>query len=341
MSYFKSIVESDESGVFIIAEACDNHMGSLDMAKSLARAAKYAGANAVKFQHHLVEEEMRDNQLSSSNFSEPLHVFLKRNSLTLDDHVQLKKFCDEIGIIYLCTPFSYKAAVEIEHLVPFYKIGSGEFQDYWFLDKLFLHEKPVIVSSGMSTEDEIVSWYRRYNRYKDRIAILNTLSEYPPILDDMNLKFIARLKSIVDDCVVIGHSDHSQTSFTSVLAVSMGAEIIEKHLTLSHFVYGPDKDVSLNVEEFKVMVNDVRQTRKTLGKEKIIHTGERDIRKWAYRSVVYSRDLKSGSQVSLEDIKTKRPGDGEFLSTDYELLLGKVLIKDVKANDQAQKVDYE
>ncbi len=340
MKYFTQLVNSVEGGVFVIAEACDNHMGSIDMAKYLVDAAKFCGADAVKFQHHIVEEEMIKNAITSSNFSEPLHDFLQRNSLTLADHIELKDYCDKRGILYLCTPFSFKAAIEINNLVPFFKIGSGEFQDFWYLDRLSSLNKPILFSCGMCTEDEIVFWKNRFKSKFENFAILNTISEYPPVLEDMNISFIKRLINIFNSEIIIGHSDHTQTSFTSVLAVSKGARIIEKHLTLSHFVKGPDKDVSLDIDEFAKMVQEVKSTLKTLGEKKLVQAREKDIRAWAYRSMVYAKDLNKGDILSLDDIKSKRPGDGDFLSSEYESLVGRVLNKSVKSNSKIKRGDF-
>ena len=159
---------------------------------------------------------------------------------------------------------------------------------------------------------------------------MNTISEYPPLFEDMNLNFIQKLKNIVK-CTV-GHSDHTQTIFTSVIAVANGAKIIEKHLTISHDVNGPDKDVSLDGNEFKDLVTTLRKVSKTLGDDKTIQDNELQIRKWAYRSVVFSKKLSSGHVISHDDIKTKRPGTGEILSVDYQKVIGKKLKVDVDAN---------
>lgn len=331
MKFFTNLVQKSKGSVYIIAEACDNHMGSLDIAKALAKSAKFAGADAVKFQHHLVDEEMLRTELMSDNFNETLDKFLDRNALSLEDHRLLKTFCDNIGITYLCTPFSFKAAEEINDLVPFFKIGSGEFQDFWYLDKLILLKKPIIFSSGMCTVSEIKNWVSRYkNKFVD-FAIMNTISEYPPKMEDMNLNFIQKLKELTSN--VVGHSDHTQSTFTSVIAVSNGAEIVEKHLTVSHLVDGPDSTVSLDPNEFKCLVDDLRLVNKTLGYEKKIQKKEEEIRAWAYRSIVFNMDLKKGSIITVDNIISKRPGVGEVSSSDYEKIIGKKLNIDVKKDD--------
>ena len=146
--------------VYIIAEACDNHMGSLDAAKEMCRQAKLAGCDCIKFQHHLPDEEMLPDVPMTSNFDIPLYEFLKRYALTLDQHKELMDFCDEIGIQYLCTPFSLKAAQELNELgVAAFKIGSGEMDDIPMLKAIAKMGKPMIVSTGMATMDEIKRTY--------------------------------------------------------------------------------------------------------------------------------------------------------------------------------------
>ena len=144
---------------FIIAEACDNHKGDIEVAKKMISEAKIAGADAIKFQHHLPEEEMLPDIPMSDNFEEPLFEFLKKFALTLDQHIDLKNYCDKENIIYMCTPFSLKAAREINNLVPLFKIGSGEMTDIPSLKAIAKLKKPMILSTGMSSFEEIDRTY--------------------------------------------------------------------------------------------------------------------------------------------------------------------------------------
>jgi N,N'-diacetyllegionaminate synthase len=329
MRFFKSLVSNVLGGVYIIAEGCDNHMGSTIVAKALIDAAVTSGADAIKFQHHLVDEEMLVNDLSSDNFDEPLHEFLRVNALSLEQHRELKAYCDSVNVTYLCTPFSYRAALEIKDLVPFFKIGSGEFQDYWYIDKLAKLNKPIIFSTGMCDENEIKTWLARYLNKIEDFALLNCISEYPPKYEDLNIRFLDKLQGM-SSCV-IGHSDHSPTIGSSISAVSLGARIIEKHITLSHFIAGPDASVSLDPEEFKAMVDAVRLVRQTLGNSKVIQEKERPVRDWAYRSIISARSIKAGQTLTLDDLCTKRPGNG-ILSVHYESVLGKKAKQDISKN---------
>ena len=329
MNFFEDLVNEVSGGVYVIAEGCDNHMGSTIVAKALVDAAIDSGADAIKFQHHIVDEEMLINDLSSDNFAEPLHEFLRVNALSLEQHFELKAYCDAKKITYLCTPFSYKAACEIQELVPFFKIGSGEFQDYWYIDRLIDLKKPIIFSTGMCDENEVKIWLKKYSNNIEDFALLNCISEYPPKYEDLNIRFLEKLQDM-SSCV-IGHSDHSPTIGSSISAVCLGARIIEKHITLSHFVGGPDASVSLNPEEFKAMADAVKLVRVTLGDSKVIQDKERPIRDWAYRSVIAARPIQAGQVITLDDLCTKRPGNG-ILSVDYEDLLGKKAKKNIDKN---------
>ena len=172
--------ETGGNEVFIITEACDNHLGNINIAIEMIKQAKQAGADCIKFQHHLPDEEMLPNTPMSSNFDEPLYDFLKKYALTLDQHIILKKVCEEEGILYLCTPFSYKAAEELNNIgVKFFKIGSGEMSDIPTLKKISKFNKPIFISTGMSTFDEII---RTYDSLKDEKInyreIQHTFTEY-------------------------------------------------------------------------------------------------------------------------------------------------------------------
>lgn len=167
--------------VFVIAEGCDNHMGNMDAAKEMCRQAKLAGADCIKFQHHLPDEEMLKDVPMTSNFDIPLYDFLKLHALTLDQHVELMKYCKEIGILYLCTPFSLKAAYELNEIgVSAFKIGSGEMTDIPTIQAIAKLGKPMIVSTGMCTMEEIGRTYEALVEAGAEFAFTNCLSEYPP-----------------------------------------------------------------------------------------------------------------------------------------------------------------
>lgn len=306
-------------------------MGSLDAAKEMCRQAKLAGCDCIKFQHHLPDEEMLPDVPMTSNFDIPLYEFLKRYALTLDQHKELMDFCDEIGIQYLCTPFSLKAAQELNELgVAAFKIGSGEMDDIPMLKAIAKMGKPMIVSTGMATMDEIKRTYDVLADEGIEFALMNCLSEYPPCYEDVNLGVIEQMQSEFPKAV-IGHSDHTPDLYTSFAAVAKGAKIIEKHVILDKRTPGPDQSVSIDFFELRQLVDGIRKVEAALGSEKKVHSSEKGIREWAHRSVVSLVDIPVGATITQEMIWSKRPGTG-IPSYRMDEVIGKVAKREIKAN---------
>lgn len=324
----------------IIAEACDNHFGSLDKAKKMIINAKKSGADIIKFQHHIPDEEMLKKVPKSQNFKISLYNFLKKYAFSIEDHYKLKEFCKVNSIEYLCTPFSYRAAEELNEIgVKFFKIGSGEFTDLMFIDKLLKFKKPIIFSTGMSSMKEIdfmCNYLKRKNA--KNIAIMNCTSEYPPKIEDINLGFIKYLKQKYKN-FVIGHSDHTNSIYTSIGAVTLGAKIIEKHVYLDGFNNGPDKDVSINFKNFSRLVDGIRTVEKALGTIKKVYKKEISIRKWARRSLVSTCNIAKGDIMTEKNFFSKRPNSG-IPSKDYKKIIGKRAKRDIKKDTVLKKAFF-
>lgn len=319
------------SPVYIIAEACDNHMGDLNVAHEMCRLAKLSGADAIKFQHHLVDEEMLPEVPSSDNFEEPLYEFLKKNALSIECHKSLKEYCESLDITYLCTPFSWSAARELSQLdVLAYKIGSGEMTDIPTLVKIANLGKPMLISTGMSDFEEIDRTYSALAQQKVEFALMNCVSEYPPVYEDMNLNVIGRMKEEFS-AAVIGHSDHSPDLFTSFAAVALGAKILEKHVIIDKRTPGPDQSVSIDFVELAALVEGVRKIEASLGNKKVVHDRESQIRAWALRSLVSIKNIKKGQVITKDMIWSKRPGTG-IPSYKMEQFIGRVASRDIVAN---------
>ena len=324
---------------FIISEACDNHLGNLETAKEMALQSKLAGANAVKYQHHLPDEEMlKEGVPMSSNFNMPLYEFLQLYALTLDQHRELKAYCDEIGIIYMCTPFSKKAAIEINELVPAFKIGSGELTDIPTLKVIAELGKPIILSTGMSVWEEIDETVEAISPINDQIMLMNCTSEYPPKYEDLNLEVIKSLEERYG--VPIGHSDHSPDIYSCFGAVSLGAKLIEKHLILDKKQPGPDQSVSIEPFELYQLVDGIRKIEASLGKEKKVNDLEKPIRTWARRSIVTLKNVPAGTTLTEDLIWTKRPGTG-VAAKHLEEFLGKKVTRDLNKDYLIQWDDIE
>lgn len=329
----------EKSPCYIIAEACVNHMGKIETAKELALSAKNAGANSIKFQYHIPDEEMLKEVPNSENFDEPLYEILKKLALKHKEHEELIKYCKEINITYLCTPFSYKAAEKLNTLgITAFKIGSGEFMDFPFLKKIGEFNKPLILSTGMCSLKEIDETVEFLNKNKIEFALMNCTSEYPPVYEDINLNFIPFMKSRYKK--IIGHSDHTPDIYTSFAAVSLGAKIIEKHFILDKTTPSPDRCVSIVPSELKMLVDGIRKIEAGLKSDKKLKNKEKEIRNWAYRSVVTIKDIKKGETLTQENIWTKRPGTG-IPAKEYFSLIGKKAKKDLEKDTIIERKDIK
>ena len=331
MKKFKDFNIGYDFPIFIIAEAGDNHMGSLDTAMKMCLDAKLSGASAVKFQHHLPDEEMLKDIPMSDNFEEPLYDFLVKNALKIKDHVELMKYCGEIGIEYMCTPFSYKAAVELKEIgLKIFKIGSGEMTDIPSLLKIADLGNPMIVSTGMCDYHEIERTYKALIEHGVELALTNCVSEYPPKYEDVNFGVIKELKSRFPKAL-IGHSDHTPDIYTCIASVVHKPAIIEKHVILDKRTPGPDQSVSLDFNDFKNLCDGIRKVEAAMGSEKKVHTKEEQIREWAFRSVVSTREIKKGEKINDHMVWTKRPGTG-IPSHKINEVIGKVAQNNIKEN---------
>lgn len=330
-----------DSPAYIIAEAGDNHMGSLEVAKEMARLAKISGADAVKFQHHIPDEEMLPDTPMSDNMIEPLYDFLKRNALSIEDHKKICEYCKSIGIQYLCTPFSFAAAVELHenNILDAIKIGSGEMTDIPSLLKMSKFNIPMIVSTGMCTLEEIEETYHALTEAGVQLALLNCVSEYPPVYEDINLGVIKTLQARFKKAV-IGQSDHTPSNYTCFAAVTLGAKIIEKHVIINKLTPGPDQSVSLDFNEFSDLVRGIRIIEAASGSSKTVHKKEHAIRNWAFRSLVATREIKAGETITESDIWSKRPGTG-IPSKHMNQMIGKVAKVDIPKNKLLSWDDVE
>ncbi len=337
-----TFLEKIKSGeTYLIAEGADAHYGDLHRAKLMIKEAKNAGVSAIKFQHHLPDEEMLPEIPMSENMKEPLYEFLKRNALTIEQHVELAAFCKEIGIDYLCTPFSLKAAHELEERISpiAYKIGSGELLDHPTILKIMEFKKPMIISTGMATKEEIDSTYNLFNHYEYGLVLMNCTSAYPPRPEDIHLRFIQEMKTRYPKAV-IGHSDHTSGIETMIAAFTLGATVLEKHVTISHELSGPDDSVSIDFNDLGKLQMILDGLAISLRAEKVVHETEWEIRSWAHRSLVYLKDLPIGHRIQEEDIWGKRPGTG--VPARYrEAYIGRELKSEVKGNTLLNDEDFK
>lgn len=320
----------EASRPLVVAEACDNHFGSLDRAFAMIDAAHAAGADVVKFQHHIARAEMLQDLPLSDNFDESLWEFLERCALSVDDHAKVMAHAEQRGIQYLCTPFSIVAARELQTLgLREFKIGSGELRDLWYLEQLAEMADHLILSTGMCTPEEIDATVQAIGG-KVRVSLMNCTSAYPTRHADVTLSMIPVLKQRYPE-LSIGHSDHTPDNYTCFGAVALGATMVEKHFTLDRSLGGPDASVSIEPDELADLVAGVRAIGEASHGEKRIRDSESPVRAWAYRSVVTTQAIPKGTTLGPEHICTKRPGTG-IASADYRQVLGCVATTDLDDN---------
>lgn len=325
----------------VIAEIADAHYGDLARAKEMARLAKEVGCDFAKFQHHLPKHEMLRVIPDSANMKEPLFDFLVKNALSIEQHVELARYCEQIGIEYLCTPFSREAAIELEERISpnLYKIGSGEMTDFPTLEIVAAFGKPMILSTGMSSISEIDETYEFILEKVPQLILMNCTSAYPPAASDIFLKFIPMMIQRYPKAI-IGHSDHMPTIYTSLGAVALGARIVEKHVTIDSSLIGPDDSVSISFNDMKQLVLGIHEIDTASQTDKRVLESELPIQKWARRSLVYLKNLESGTVITSEDIWGKRPGTG-VPSKYFSNFVGKKLKNSVYVDTLLSPDDFE
>lgn len=327
-----SLTVASDAPAVIIAELACEHRGDMEAAKALIRAAKEAGADIAKFQLHIPEEEMvGEHELMKFWAGSMQEILDEVNFETAEEHAELKRYCDQVGIQYLCTPFCIGASDVLETVgVDGYKTGSGELTNLPMLRHIAKKGKPIIVSTGMSTIDEIDDVVAVLKEEKVPFVLTHCLSEYPASYEHMNLGLI-RTYAARYGCHV-GWSDHA-TDWNGVLAaVALGARVIEKHMTIRS-LHGPDDLVSLDPAQFADMVKAVRAVERALGDTRSVSEKEEEVRRWAHHSVVAARPIKAGEVFSRENLVPKRPGAGipaSYLDARYDgKLLGKRAARDL------------
>jgi len=293
--------------VIFIAEAAVEHMGSVEVAKAMIDAAKDSGADIIKFQMHIPEAEMIPGSITFWGGS--LDEVLAKYNLTLNDHIELIKYSDSVGIQYLCTPFCSAAADILDELgVPAFKIGSGEMTNIPMLKHIAKKKKPMIISTGMATIEEITDTVNAMKFEDVEFILTNCTSIYPPRYDQVNLGAINKMTKKFN--ILVGHSDHTPDIWTALGAASLGAVLIEKHFTIDRRLKGPDHAVSLEPHEFKIMVEATRKIEAAMGSEIKIYAEEQVVSKWAHHSVVAVQSIPCGTKITSNMVDVKRPGDG-------------------------------
>ena len=311
----------------IIAEVGSVHDGSLGNAKKLAYAAKIAGANTVKFQLHIAEEETLLNAKSPNYFTDETRFeYFKRTAFSFRQWDELIKYCKKINIGFLCSPFSIEAINILEKLkVTKYKIPSGEITNIPYLERL-AETKECILSTGMSNWNEIDEAIKYFS--KKKLVIMQCSSIYPCPPSKVGLNVISEIKKRYK--TKIGLSDHTEGISASVASLVLGASVIEKHITFSKMMYGSDAKNAMELDQFKIFCKEIKDAEiminSNINKNKIRHL--EGMRKTFMKSIVVLK-ISKGSKIDKDSIKMKKPGTG--LPASYiESIIGKILVKNIK-----------
>ena len=332
------------SKTFIIAEAGINHNGDMKIALQLINRAKDCGVDAIKFQSFtsdgLLSEDVKLEHVEGGS----LIKLFDSVALSRSDHVFLKKYCDEVGIEFMSTPFSFEAADLLDDLgVERFKIASCDINNLPFLEYVAKKGKPMIVSTGTASADEIEEAYNVISEHirPINLTFLHCVANYPTKLENANL---LRMKEIemheMIDCL-IGFSDHTQGIAASTAAVALGANVIERHFTLDRAMNGPDHNLSSDPIEFKRLVNMIRDVEKCLIHDNgEVAKSEKEITPLIRRSIVAARDIGVGEVISAEEITYKRPGTG-LPPGMYVEVIGKQANREIKENEQIRMEDLK
>ncbi len=305
----------------VIAEIGINHEGDYEKAIRMVDDAFAAGCECVKFQSHVIEDEMIPNDVIPGNAAETIWDIMARCALTEAQEISLKKYVESKGMIYLCTPFSRAAAERLERMdVAWYKIGSGECNNYPLIRHIAAYRKPMIVSTGMNDIASITPAAEILRQAGVPFVLNNCTSMYPTPYHKVRLGALRELADRFPDAV-IGQSDHSIGNYTCFAAVALGASLLEKHFTSDKTWPGPDVPISIDPEELMDLIEGSRSVFQARGGTKGILPEEQPTIDFAYASIVSIQDIAEGDTLSRDNIWVKRPGTGEILAVHFEELL--------------------
>lgn len=327
----------------VIAEIGINHEGSLKIAKEMVDAAKRAGAEVVKHQTHIVEDEMSGaaKKVIPGNADVSIYEIMERCSLNEDDEFELKNYVENKGMIFISTPFSRAAADRLNKFnIPAYKIGSGECNNYPLLEHIAQFGKPVILSTGMNTIKSVKKAVDIFNKHKIPIALLHTTNLYPTPVHLVRLGALEELKNRFPNNV-IGLSDHTINNNACLAAVAIGASILERHFTDHVKRTGPDIICSMDEKSCSELIKSSAEIALMRGGKKEPAKEEQVTIDFAFATVCSIDNIKKGDSFTKENIWVKRPGTGEILADKFEDILGRKASRSINNDEQLTWEDIE
>ena len=331
--------------VFTIAEIAQAHDGSLGMAHAYIDAVAKTGCDAIKFQTHIAEAESSIHEPFRVKFSKQDKTrfdYWKRMEFTIDQWRELKEHCEDVGLEFMSSPFSNTAVDLLEKLdVKRYKVGSGEVNNFVLLEKIAHTGKPVIISSGMSSFQELDDTVKFLTERKVDFSILQCTTSYPTKPDQFGLNVISEISERYN--VPVGFSDHSATLESSIAAVTLGAEILEFHVVFDKQMFGPDVTSSLTIDQTTQLITAVKNIELALKSpiDKSDNSQFESLKNIFEKSLAVNKDLQKGHIITFEDLETKKPKGFGILASSYEKVLGKKLINDLKKWDFLNYTDIK
>lgn len=327
----------------VIAEIGINHEGSLQVAKEMVDAAYRAGVEVVKHQTHIVADEMTGAAKNvipgNSNFS--IYEIMERCALNEEDELELKKYVECKGMIFISTPFSRAAAERLKKFdIPAYKIGSGECNNYPLLEHIASFGKPVILSTGMNTIDSIQKAVDIFEKNNIPVALLHTTNLYPTPIHLVRFGAMMEMHKVFST-KVFGLSDHTLNNNACLGAVALGASILERHFTDHMRRTGPDIQCSMDEQACKELIINSAEMAQMRGGTKKPVSEEQVTIDFAFATVCSIAAIKKGAILTKENIWVKRPGTGEILAEHFDNLLGKTAKRDIENDEQLNFADFQ
>ena len=325
----------------VIAEIGINHGGDLNVAKEMVRLAALSGCEMIKHQTHIIEDEMTDEAKSifPPNADVSIWHVMERCALSKDEEAELKRYSEELGMIWISTPFSRAAADFLEELdVAAYKIGSGEADNLPLIRHIAKKGKPVIMSTGMQTIDTIRASVQILEDAGVEYALLECTNLYPSPAEIVSLRGVTDLKNAFPNAVV-GFSDHSIGPEMALASVALGACILERHYTDTRYRKGPDIINSMDPSELRHIIDRSKEIWIAANNPKQRTEAEEPVYAFARASVVADKDLPEGHVITEADIWARRPGSGEIAGYEFDKVVGKTLTRSVTRNTQLKWSD--
>jgi N,N'-diacetyllegionaminate synthase len=336
-------MSSKKSSPYIIAEIGQAHEGSLGILHSYIDAVAQTGVDAVKFQMHIAEAESSEHEPFRVKFSledKTRFDYWKRMSFSLEQWKGIKEHCDEVGLDFICSPFSNLAVDWLEEIgIKQYKIGSGEVNNFLILEKIAQTKKPLILSSGMSSFFELDKTVAFLKERNVNFSILQCTTAYPTQPEQYGLNVIQELKDRYN--VAVGFSDHSAKTETCIAATAIGASILEFHVVFDRQMFGPDSKSSLTISETKEMVSAVRNIAVALSStiDKNNNDAFTSLKQIFEKSLAINKDLPKNHVITFGDLESKKPKGFGIDASRFQDIIGKTLNKNLKQWDFLNEED--